>query len=97
MVRLVKKLKSAITGNLEPVFSQTLLDYLEDPVFVKNDRHEWVFANKAFREFIGSDELIGKTDADFLPGSNSLLLRTRQIDQQAARRWRSFFVMHKQQ
>ncbi len=52
---------------LESQFFQDLLGRLEDPVFVKNNKHQWLFANQAFKELIGCDDLIGKTDADLLP------------------------------
>ena len=67
IAQLLNNIKSIATDNLEPAFFQTLLGCLEDPVFVKNTRHEWVFANEAFHELIGCNDLIGKTDADFLP------------------------------
>lgn len=50
-----------------PEFFQDLLGKLEDPVFVKNNQHQWIFANEAFKELIGFSDLIGKTDADLLP------------------------------
>jgi len=52
---------------LESDFFRDLLGRLEDPVFVKNDKHQWIFANQAFEELIGCNELIGKSDADLLP------------------------------
>jgi len=52
---------------LESDFFRKLLGRLEDPVFVKNNRHQWIFANQAFRDLIGCEDLIGKTDADLLP------------------------------
>lgn len=52
---------------LQPAFFQALLGRLEDPVFVKNQWHQWVFTNEAFNQLVGSDDLIGKTDADLLP------------------------------
>lgn len=52
---------------LESHFFRDLLGRLEDPVFVKNDQHQWIFTNLAFEELVGCHDLIGKTDADFLP------------------------------
>jgi diguanylate cyclase (GGDEF)-like protein/PAS domain S-box-containing protein len=52
---------------LESDFFKELLGRLEDPVFVKNNQHQWVFANQAFKDLIGCEDLIGKTDADLLP------------------------------
>jgi len=52
---------------LESDFFRDLLGKLEDPVFVKNGQHQWIFVNQAFEELIGCNELVGKTDADLLP------------------------------
>ncbi len=52
---------------LESHFFRELLGRLEDPVFVKNSQHQWIFTNQAFEELVGCSDLIGKTDADFLP------------------------------
>lgn len=52
---------------LESHFFRDLLGRLEDPVFVKNNQHQWIFVNHAFKELVGCDDLIGKTDADLLP------------------------------
>ncbi len=53
--------------SLQAEFFRNLLGRLEDPVFVKNARHQWIFTNEAFESLVGSDSLIGKTDADLLP------------------------------
>jgi diguanylate cyclase (GGDEF)-like protein len=52
---------------LESHFFKDLLGRLEDPVFVKNNQHKWIFTNQAFEELVGSNDLIGKSDSDFLP------------------------------
>jgi len=59
--------KSSSLHHPGPEFYQELLGRLEDPVFVKNNQHQWIFANEAFKELIGCNDLIGKTDADLLP------------------------------
>jgi len=48
---------------------QAIIDVLATPVFVKDQKHRWVFVNKSFCEFMGhsEDELIGESDFDFLP------------------------------
>ena len=53
--------------SLNPGFFQDLLGRLEDPVFVKNNRHQWIFTNEAFETLVGNHALVGKTDADILP------------------------------
>jgi signal transduction histidine kinase/CheY-like chemotaxis protein len=40
---------------------------LPDPIFVKNNRHQWIYANEPFKRLMGSDDLIGKDDRDFCP------------------------------
>lgn len=52
---------------LAPEFFRALLGRLEDPIFVKNDKHQWIFTNEAFELLVGCGDLIGKTDADLLP------------------------------
>ena len=59
--------KKSVVLELESHFFRELLGRLEDPVFVKNDKHQWIFTNSAFEELLGCNDLIGKTDADFLP------------------------------
>jgi|GEM_PF-5923437 len=48
-------------------FFEQLLASLEDPLFVKNDQHQWIYTNQAFQELVGTRDLVGKTDSDFLP------------------------------
>ncbi len=46
-----------------------IVDTLASPIFIKNDRHEWIIVNQAFCDFIGKckEDLIGKSDYDFFP------------------------------
>ncbi len=53
--------------NFRATFFEQLLESLEDPVFVKNDKHQWIYANSSLEELLGDNDLIGKTDRDFLP------------------------------
>ncbi|MDY7039913.1 MAG: PAS domain S-box protein, partial [Chloroflexota bacterium] len=49
---------------------RTLIDNLPDPVFVKDTESRFITANFAHLEALGAktpEEIIGKTDADFLP------------------------------
>ena len=52
---------------------QAIIDVLATPVFVKDRSHRWVLLNQAMCEFIGHsrDELIGKSDYDFLPSEQA--------------------------
>ena len=52
---------------LQPEFFKNVLGTLEDPIFVKNHHHQWIFANEAFKQLVGCADLVGKTDADLLP------------------------------
>ena len=44
-----------------------IFEALPDPIFVKNNRHQWVYANAPFKKLMGSDDLVGKDDRDFVP------------------------------
>ncbi|AWM28232.1 diguanylate cyclase/phosphodiesterase (GGDEF & EAL domains) with PAS/PAC sensor(s) (plasmid) [Sinorhizobium fredii CCBAU 25509] len=50
-------------------FFQCLMDGITEPVIVKDDRLRFVFVNSAGCELLGRrcDELLGRTDHDFLP------------------------------
>ncbi|NJM45649.1 MAG: PAS domain S-box protein [Alkalinema sp. RU_4_3] len=50
-------------------FLRQLLDSIPDPVFVKDEDHNWVMVNQAYCQLMGIDRLdrIGKTDYDFMP------------------------------
>lgn len=50
-----------------------IIDTLDDPVFVKDTLHRWVFVNTAFCNFMGisREKLLGKSDYDFLPPSQA--------------------------
>jgi len=50
-------------------FLRQVIDTIPEPIFVKNDRHEWVMMNEAFARLMGHprEVLLGKRDRDFLP------------------------------
>jgi len=50
-------------------FYNNFLNSINDPVFAKNENHQWVFLNDAACEFWGyrKEDLIGKTDYDIFP------------------------------
>jgi two-component system, NtrC family, sensor kinase len=50
-------------------FLRQLLDSIPDPVFVKDEKHEWVMVNQAYCQLMGIDrhDRLGKTDYDFMP------------------------------
>ncbi len=52
---------------------QTLLDTLPDSVYFKDDSHRFVMVNKgrAAQSNVTPEEMIGKTDFDFLPGDQA--------------------------
>jgi two-component system, NtrC family, sensor kinase len=47
-------------------FLDCILDGIPDPIFVKDEEHRWVLANRAFCEMLGleREQLIGKSDYD---------------------------------
>lgn len=64
--------KSIPNGN-DDRWSQNILDSLPNPLFVKNDKHEYVMVNQAFLRLLNHtrEEMIGKSDYDFIPPEQS--------------------------
>lgn len=61
----IRELESSIeTSNF---WYEKIIDSIPNPIFVKNEEHQWVLFNTAFCTFIGKtkEELIGKSDFDF--------------------------------
>ncbi|MCD4829941.1 MAG: PAS domain S-box protein [Candidatus Cloacimonetes bacterium] len=50
-------------------FFDDILNALADPVFVKDEQHNWILLNDALCSFMGvsREDLIGKTDYDYFP------------------------------
>ncbi len=50
-------------------FLQQVINTVADPIFVKNEKHQWIVLNDAYCNLIGfpQNELIGKFDYDFFP------------------------------
>lgn len=50
-------------------FLQGVINTIPDPIFVKNQKHQWIVLNEAFCQFMGYplEILLGKSDYDFLP------------------------------
>jgi diguanylate cyclase (GGDEF)-like protein/PAS domain S-box-containing protein len=50
-------------------FLQEVINTIPDPVFVKNQQHQWIVLNDAFCQFIGYplEKLLEKSDYEFLP------------------------------
>ncbi len=50
-------------------FLHSVINTIPDPIFVKDKGHRWIVLNEAFCRLMGRplDELLEKTDADFLP------------------------------
>lgn len=50
-------------------FIENILDAISDPIFIKNEQHEWLYGNKAFSSVLGRtrSEYYGKTDFDIFP------------------------------
>ena len=50
-------------------FLDTLINALPNPVFAKNEQHQWMILNDAFCDFIGHprEELLGKSADDYFP------------------------------
>lgn len=54
-------------------FLDRIINSIADPMFVKNEKHEWVLLNEAYCNFMGysHEELVGKSDYDFFPRSEA--------------------------
>ncbi len=54
-------------------FLDAIINKIDDPIFVKDEKHRWVFLNSKFCELMGRpfSELLGKTDHDFFPKEQS--------------------------
>ena len=50
-------------------FTDAVLETIPDPLFVKNERHEVIYANREYEEFVGMKriEFIGRSDYEFFP------------------------------
>ncbi|MEZ5667914.1 MAG: ATP-binding protein [Alphaproteobacteria bacterium] len=43
---------------------RAILDAIPDPIFVKNQDHRWIYANRAYTDLIGLDDYYLKSDTD---------------------------------
>ncbi len=69
-------------------FLHQVINTIPDPVFVKNNKHQWIVLNDAYCQFIGypKNKLLGKLSDDFFPkhqadafrASDERVLYTRQ-------------------
>lgn len=50
-------------------FTNSVLDVIPDPLFVKNDRHEVIYANREYEKFVGMKKVqfVGKSDYEIFP------------------------------
>ncbi len=50
-------------------FLYQVINKIPDPIFVKNEKHQWIVLNEAYCQFIGypNTKLIEKSDYDFFP------------------------------
>lgn len=55
-------------------FLKIVLNTLSDPVFAKDEQHNWIIVNDACCEFLGRDreDLLGKTDFDIFPSAEAM-------------------------
>jgi two-component system, NtrC family, sensor kinase len=51
------------------LFLNNILDGIPDPIFVKNEKHRWIFLNHAFCAMLGEsrETLLGRSDNEFFP------------------------------
>lgn len=60
-------------------FFETLIDSVADPIFVKNNQHQWIYGNKAFSQILNMDlkEYLGKSDYDIFPKEQADIFWTK--------------------
>jgi len=60
-------------------FLDNIINTMPNPVFVKNERHQWIILNDAFCSFTGHrrEELLGKSDYDFFPKEEADVFREK--------------------
>lgn len=58
-------------------FLQQVIDTIADPIFVKNEKHQWVVLNEAYCRLIGYPDslLIEKSEFDFFPKHEAEIFR----------------------
>lgn len=58
-------------------FLQQVIDTIADPIFVKNEKHQWIILNDAYCRFIGYPDtlLIEKSEFDFFPRHEAEVFR----------------------
>lgn len=56
-----------------------VLDHIPDPVFVKNEKHEFISVNEAYCELVGKprEEILFKTDSDIFTAEDAHILREK--------------------
>jgi PAS domain S-box-containing protein len=61
----------------ESGFLESLIDSVDDPIFIKNRDHRWVLFNQAFVSLLGHprEQLMGKSDYDFFPKAQADVFR----------------------
>ena len=59
--------------DVDEKWSQNIVDSLPNPLFIKNNKHQFVVCNQAFCEFVNltNEDLMGKSDYDFFSKEQS--------------------------
>ncbi|NEO87573.1 MAG: PAS domain S-box protein [Spirulina sp. SIO3F2] len=80
---------AALHQSVNP-FIEHLINTIDDPVFVKDQHHRWIFLNNALCEFVGIDKdiLLGQSDYAFFPKAEAdvfweqddLVFQTEQVN-----------------
>ncbi len=60
-------------ANNEIMMLNNIINTAPDPIFVKNDQHQFMYVNQAFTESLGlsAPQILGKSDIDFFPKTES--------------------------
>ena len=67
---------------------RTFIDSTKDMVFLKDDQRRFIVANKAGQELLGlrEEDILGKTDFDFVPGESARRWRKTDLEALATER-----------
>lgn len=75
-------LKNSVRVEKEVKWSQTIIDSLPNPLFIKNNKHLFMACNDAFCDLINltKEEMFGKTDADFFDAKQAAIFYEKDTE-----------------
>lgn len=66
----------------EREFIEGIMNAIPDPIYVKNDHHQWIYGNRAFSEMVGKrpSEYLGHKEDDILSAQNARWIKRLDRD-----------------